>query len=754
MANKRIKDLATTKYKGFMALDDADGTGKMDVATIFNNFTGRFTTRTSENPYKTGDVFVKDGTFYEVTRNFYGDFDSNKVRVVTLENLMERYFYHSRVLVWSGSGGSANRDVAEKLSRVILDAKITIRDETDFEDFWEGGYTAPNGTSQIDHHFIGVAIARPSTSGGVTRNTIQFWMMRNLNGTYMGSAYGNCNLFNLSQGVGSRKLWGNVEYYSSSFTWDGVALKAEVIVDWDYYTSFEQNVQYNYFDNALVSISHPGLLQCLEAMVTNAAGPLCIAPSFNSSRTSTNPYKTGEAFSYNGKFYEVTRNFYGDFDATKARETSVYNLMRRLEFKHRPLIWSGAGTEPSEAVKIVSRSILDAKITIRDETDFEDFWEGGYTAPNGTSQIDHHFIGVAIARPTEELRFWMMRDLNGDFMDSAYGNCNLFTILKTDGTTLYENVKYYSGNFTWGGVSLRYEIVVNWDMFEIIDTNFGYNYLDNSLVSIEHPGIIQALHQENPSVLPNFSTLVMGVDGDSITAGNQWSKYVADILGVAAHQNVGVGSSYYACKQVVYNGVTYTTQEYDDPNFAGIAPGTIAIDSPEAAQKTANNVARCHIGKFIANVTAGTYSAPDIFCFAFGTNDSVPTDSQVNAAISGSALPSIAESMDMAGGMRYAVQKIMQTYPNCKIFILLPIQSANATRNANNLLKIEAIKKVAQAMSVPVIDMYSNCGIVGLLETGTGPYLSDGLHPNAAGQKLMGAFAAEQIIALYGRKIS
>lgn len=31
MANKRIKDLVTTKYKGFMALDDVDGTGKYDV---------------------------------------------------------------------------------------------------------------------------------------------------------------------------------------------------------------------------------------------------------------------------------------------------------------------------------------------------------------------------------------------------------------------------------------------------------------------------------------------------------------------------------------------------------------------------------------------------------------------------------------------------------------------------------------------------------------------------------------------------
>ena len=41
----------------------------------------------------------------------------------------------------------------------------------------------------------------------------------------------------------------------------------------------------------------------------------------------------------------------------------------------------------------------------------------------------------------------------------------------------------------------------------------------------------------------DFSKLNFGVDGDSITAGEQWSYHVYKELGMASHHNVAVGSS-------------------------------------------------------------------------------------------------------------------------------------------------------------------------------------------------------------------
>ena len=80
-----IKDLATTKYKGFMALDDADGTGKMDVDTIFNNFAGKFDpTRTSTNPYKAGESVVYEGKTYTFRIDHYGAWAAADVRQATI----------------------------------------------------------------------------------------------------------------------------------------------------------------------------------------------------------------------------------------------------------------------------------------------------------------------------------------------------------------------------------------------------------------------------------------------------------------------------------------------------------------------------------------------------------------------------------------------------------------------------------------------------------------------------------------------
>ena len=76
-----IKSLATTKYKGFMVLDDVDGTGKMDVDTIFNNFAPKFVPSSEPNPTTTvaEQPYMYDGSLYVAKVDGYqGPWDASK----------------------------------------------------------------------------------------------------------------------------------------------------------------------------------------------------------------------------------------------------------------------------------------------------------------------------------------------------------------------------------------------------------------------------------------------------------------------------------------------------------------------------------------------------------------------------------------------------------------------------------------------------------------------------------------------------
>lgn len=253
----------------------------------------------------------------------------------------------------------------------------------------------------------------------------------------------------------------------------------------------------------------------------------------------------------------------------------------------------------------------------------------------------------------------------------------------------------------------------------------------------------------------------LGIDGDSITMGNRWSYQTFQMLGALSHHNVAYGGGRYAKARVPFDGVTYIPQNYTDANFAGFESGsTTNPPSAESAQKIANNCAPVHIQKFIKEVEDGTYPTPNVFCFSFGTNDDLPTDEQVQEALDCTDYPTEEMQYNMAGGLRYVLQKIHETYPDCKIYVCLPIQRswkkykeiAWETKSKSKMQKrCEIIRKIAEDFSVEVIDMWAKSGIVGALEaaSGAGPYLQDGLHPNQAGEKLMGKCAANYIRCTY-----
>ncbi len=248
----------------------------------------------------------------------------------------------------------------------------------------------------------------------------------------------------------------------------------------------------------------------------------------------------------------------------------------------------------------------------------------------------------------------------------------------------------------------------------------------------------------------DFSKLNFGVDGDSITAGNQWSWHVFNNLGMANHHNVAVGSAVWYKRTIISGNQSVTTQNYDDPDFAGISDGWEPTDDLNELQKRANNCAVVHIQKFISEVKSGEYPVPDVFAFAMGTNDSVHCLGDAETALTGKWLGGN-EDVNLfteAGAMRWCIQRIMEEFPDVRIFVLTPLQTAKPEHNRKTEIQIETVmKKIAGAMGAQVIDCFHNCGICEKFEMidGEGRYLADGLHPKDNGRALEGAYVSKEI---------
>lgn len=247
-------------------------------------------------------------------------------------------------------------------------------------------------------------------------------------------------------------------------------------------------------------------------------------------------------------------------------------------------------------------------------------------------------------------------------------------------------------------------------------------------------------------VTRDFSHCHLGVDGDSITQGSQWSAVVSRILGVASHHNVGVGSAVWYKRTLETGGGSVTTQNFTDPDFAGISDGWLPTDDPVELQKRANNCAVVHVQKFIEEVRLHQYAAPDIFMFAMGTNDAEDCLGSPEKALEGKTADA-ADLFTEAGAARWCIQRILEEYPDCRVFVMLPIQTACPEHNAKLEKTAAVLTAVAHGMSVQVMDCLHGSGICEKFEVpdGAGRYLRDGLHPTPKGQELMGRFAAKEL---------
>lgn len=87
MANKRIQDLATIKYNGFMALDDSEGTGKFPIENLFNSMAPVFDDTVD---YEAGQQVMYRGVLYVFTVPHTGVWNNSHVNAVNTCNMVRR----------------------------------------------------------------------------------------------------------------------------------------------------------------------------------------------------------------------------------------------------------------------------------------------------------------------------------------------------------------------------------------------------------------------------------------------------------------------------------------------------------------------------------------------------------------------------------------------------------------------------------------------------------------------------------------
>ena len=250
--------------------------------------------------------------------------------------------------------------------------------------------------------------------------------------------------------------------------------------------------------------------------------------------------------------------------------------------------------------------------------------------------------------------------------------------------------------------------------------------------------------------------------GDSITTESYYIGKLREILQPSKYYNLAVASATWADR-----------------------PGTTSYDgNPTFGGDQSQNVLGNQVQKIIDNPE--TYAtAPDIIIIAAGTNDGIPSaseleDSSIEAYFTtnngSEAVPCTEPTFNSAdtymqmrkkipGAMRYACSKLAQLYPNARIYILTPIQGCNSSRPYTSILpKQTLITKVAKRMGLPVIHVGEESGIYGDFEylgsnwdsslateplPKNGRDLRDGLHPNDSGSKKMARYIGREIINDY-----
>ena len=165
---------------------------------------------------------------------------------------------------------------------------------------------------------------------------------------------------------------------------------------------------------------------------------------------------------------------------------------------------------------------------------------------------------------------------------------------------------------------------------------------------------------------------------------------------------------------------------------------------------------------FMQRLIQEGYAEPDVIVISCGINDTGSYTEVYSDELFEKKFYTDRDSLDdsvkktLGGGLRANLEALKDLYPNAIIIVSTPIQSAYAYLRPYIPNTCMWIEKMAAYYSIPVIDAYSESGILAEFEKGwendsytgegtEGKYLFDGLHPNSDGYQLLSDYFSRQI---------
>ena len=243
--------------------------------------------------------------------------------------------------------------------------------------------------------------------------------------------------------------------------------------------------------------------------------------------------------------------------------------------------------------------------------------------------------------------------------------------------------------------------------------------------------------------------------GDSITVPNDsYAEIIADNFNLVWY-NFGV------------NGCHFTNYDSTKVDFS------INPTHPELSERNSMNVIQNQVYRVLQKITNTSDIVPEISeSTEFYTNYSYPIygTNEINAE--DVYLVTIAcgtndcsnskpigdyktventkyynlDKKTMWSAIKWAVTVLRKYLPNANIVILAPIQRS---RNSNLLEYVNAEVEASVRFSCQCVNMFNEIGIMGEIESMEYRYLSDGLHPNKKGKKLMGSILSSKMLTWF-----
>lgn len=222
--------------------------------------------------------------------------------------------------------------------------------------------------------------------------------------------------------------------------------------------------------------------------------------------------------------------------------------------------------------------------------------------------------------------------------------------------------------------------------------------------------------------------------GDSITQMGGWQDYITEYFGFARHYERGLGS----CTFIQSDQIWYANPDGSYNSRYGFLGVT---EAPEGT--TAHEGYMCSTDRITTSIPADA----DLILVMAGTNDAGIT---VSAPLGDLSYPF--DETTFMGAVASTVVKLQEHAPDALIVLASPLsgrgpetedkkeQTANQTGPEYNTLGLttqdyaNAIREVAEYLSIPYIDVF---GTTGINSFNRNRYIGDIVHPNEEGQKAM-----------------